>query len=193
MAPLVHLAIAQFKPRKGDRVGNLARLRSVFAQVDRLEPRPTVLCLAESALTGYFLEGAVRDNAVTAGTFAEELDAAFRAAVPDPRPLDVTCGFYEVWNNKLYNSAMCVTLGAGEQRIAHVNRKVFSPTYRLLDEERPVERGRYLRAFDTPWGRAAMLVCEDAWHSLTGSIVALDGAQLILVPTAPPARGAWPK
>src|SRR4029078_698876 len=103
MAPLVHLAIAQFKPRKGDRAGNLARLRQVFAQVDRLEPRPAVLCLAESALTGYFLEGAVRDNAVTAGTFAAELDAAYRAAVPDPRPLDVTCRLYEGWQNNAYN------------------------------------------------------------------------------------------
>jgi NAD+ synthetase len=37
-----------------------------------------------------------------------------------------------------------------------------------------------------------MLVCEDAWHSMAATIVALDGAQLILVPTAPPARGAWP-
>jgi len=193
MAPLVHLAIAQVKPRKGDRAGNLARLRSVFAQVDRLEPRPTVLCLAESALTGYFLEGAVRDNAVTAGTFAAELDAAFRAAVPDPRPLDVTCGFYEVWNNKLYNSAMYVTLGAGEPRIAHVHRKVFLPTYGLFDEERFVERGRDVRAFDTPWGRAAMLVCEDAWHSMTATIAALDGAQILFVCSAPPARGLQPK
>src|SRR5262252_7966097 len=113
MAPLVHLAIAQFKPRKGDRAGNLARLRSVFAQVDHLEPRPTVLCLAESALTGYFLEGAVRDNAVTAGTLAADLDAVYRSAVTSPTPIDVTLGFYEVWNNKLYNSAMYVTLGAG--------------------------------------------------------------------------------
>jgi NAD+ synthetase len=38
-----------------------------------------------------------------------------------------------------------------------------------------------------------MLVCEDAWHSLSGTIAALDGAQLIIVPSAPPARGAWPK
>jgi NAD+ synthetase len=36
-------------------------------------------------------------------------------------------------------------------------------------------------------------VCEDAWHSLSGTIAALDGAQLIIVPSAPPARGAWPK
>jgi NAD+ synthetase len=193
MAPLVHLAIAQFKPRKGDRPANLARLRSVFSQVDRMEPRPTVLCLAESALTGYFLEGAVRDNAVTTGTFAAELDAAYRSAVPDPRPLDVTVGFYEVWNNKLYNSAIYVTLGAGEPRIAHVHRKVFLPTYGLFDEERFVERGRDVRAFDTPWGRAALLVCEDAWHSTTATIAALDGAQILFVCSAPPARGLWPK
>jgi len=193
MAPLVHLAIAQLKPRKGDRPANLARLRSVFAQVDRMEPRPTVLCLAESALTGYFLEGAVRDNAVTAGTFAAELDAVYRAAVPDPRPLDVTLGFYEVWNNKLYNSAIYVTLGAGEPHIAHVHRKVFLPTYGLFDEERFVERGRDVRAFDTPWGRAALLVCEDAWHSTTATIAALDGAQILFVCSAPPARGLWPK
>jgi NAD+ synthase (glutamine-hydrolysing) len=193
MPPLVHLAVAQIKPRKGDYRGNLERLRSVFAQVDRLQPRPQVLCLAESALTGYFLEGGVRDNAVTAGTLAADLDAAYRAAVTSPAPLDLTLGFYEIWNNKLYNSAMYVTLGAGPPRIAHVHRKIFLPTYGLFDEERFVERGRVVRAFDAPWGRAALLVCEDAWHSLTPTIAALDGAQIMFVCAAAPARGLQPK
>src|SRR4051794_17557957 len=52
----VHLALAQLKPRKGDYAGNLARLHSVFSQLDALEPRPSLLCLSETALTGYFLE-----------------------------------------------------------------------------------------------------------------------------------------
>lgn len=193
MPPFVHLALAQLKPRKGEYRENLRRLGAVFAKVDQLEPRPSILCLAESALTGYFLEGGVRDTAVTAGTLAEDLDAAYRAAVASPKPLDVTLGFYEVWNNKLYNSSIYVTLGEGAPRIAHVHRKVFLPTYGLFDEERFVERGRDVRAFDTPWGRAAMLVCEDAWHSMTGTIAALDGAQIVFVCAAPPARGAWPK
>jgi len=193
MPPLVHLALAQIKPRKGDYAGNLDRLRPLFAQLDAMTPRPMILCLAESALTGYFLEGGVRDSAVTAGTLAADLDRTYRAAVTSPRPLDVTIGFYEIWNNKLYNSVMYVTLGAGDPRIHHVHRKVFLPTYGLFDEERFVERGREVRAFDTPWGRAAMLVCEDAWHSMTATIAALDGAQIIFVCAAPPARGAWPK
>jgi NAD+ synthetase len=193
MPPLVHLALAQLKPRKGDYAGNLDRLRPLFAQLDGFTPRPMVLCFAESALTGYFLEGGVRDNALTAGTLAADLDRTYRAAVPSPRPLDITIGFYEIWNNKLYNSVMYVTLGEGDARIRHVHRKVFLPTYGLFDEERFVERGREVRAFDTPWGRAGMLVCEDAWHSMTATIAALDGAQIIFVCAAPPARGAWPK
>jgi NAD+ synthase (glutamine-hydrolysing) len=193
MPPLVHLAVAQVKPRKGDYRGNLERLKAVFAQVDQFSPRPNVLCFAESALTGYFLEGGVRDNAVTAGTLAADLDAVYRSAVTSPAPLDVTLGFYEVWNNKLYNSAMYVTLGTGEPKILHVHRKVFLPTYGLFDEERFVERGLSVRAFEAPWGRAALLVCEDAWHSLMATIAALDGAQIIFVCAAAPARGAQPK
>jgi len=193
MPPFVHLALAQLKPRKGDYKENLRRLGAVFARVDQLEPRPSVLCLAESALTGYFLEGGVRDNAVTAGALAADLDATYRASVASPKRLDVTLGFYEIWNSKLYNSSAYVTLGEGTPRIAHVHRKVFLPTYGLFDEERFVERGRDVRAFETSWGRAAMLVCEDAWHSMSATIAALDGAQIIFVCAAPPARGAWPK
>jgi NAD+ synthetase len=193
MAPLVHVALAQLAPHKADYPANLRRLGQVFAQVDQLEPRPAVLTLAESALTGYFLEGGTRDNALTAGSLARDLDATYRGAVTAPRPLDLVIGFYEIWHNKLYNSSMYVTLGTGEPVIRHVHRKVFLPTYGLFDEERFVERGRAVRAFDTPWGRAAMLVCEDAWHSMSGTIAALDGAQVIFVCAAPPARGVAPK
>ena len=193
MPSFVHLAVAQFKPRKAEFRANLERLGALFAQLDDLDPRPMVLALPESALTGYFLEGGVREQAMTAGTLARELDVTYRSAAKSPRPLDVTLGFYEIWNNKLYNSALYVTLGDGEPQIRHVHRKMFLPTYGLFDEERFVERGTEVRAFDTPWGRAAMLVCEDAWHSMTATIAALDGAQMIFVCSAPPARGPWPQ
>ncbi|HKO17098.1 MAG TPA: NAD+ synthase [Gemmatimonadaceae bacterium] len=196
MAPFVHLAVAQFKPDKANYRGNLAHLRDLFRAIDQLAPRPMVLCLPETALTGYFLEGGVRDEAMTAGTLARDLDASYREATSAARPLDVTLGFYEIWNNKLYNSALYATLGEGSIAdgpiVRHVHRKMFLPTYGLFDEERFVERGVEIRAFDTAWGRAAMLVCEDAWHSMTATIAALDGAQVIFVCSAPPARGPWP-
>ena len=66
----VNLAIVQFKPRKGEYEGNLARLGDIFAQLDALDPRPEVAVLPETALTAYFLEGGVREAAMTAGTLA---------------------------------------------------------------------------------------------------------------------------
>jgi NAD+ synthetase len=189
----VHLAIVQFKPRKGDYKSNLAKLGGVFAQLDALTPRPDVAFLPEAAMSGYFLEGGVRDQAVTAGTLVRDLDAQYRAAVPSQEPMDIGLGFYEIWNNSIYNSALYVTLGGDEPIVRHVHRKVFLPTYGLFDEERFVDRGFEIRAFDTSWGRAAMLVCEDAWHSLSGTIAALDGAQMIFIPSASPARGLQPR
>ena len=189
----MHLAIVQFKPRKGDYKSNLAKLGGIFAQLDALTPRPQVAFLPETAVSGYFLEGGVRDQAVTAGTLVRDLDEQYRAAVPSREPMDIGLGFYEIWNNHIYNSALYVTLGGDSPIVRHVHRKVFLPTYGLFDEERFVDRGFEIRAFDTSWGRAAMLVCEDAWHSLSGTIAALDGAQVIFIPSASPARGLSPR
>ncbi len=189
----IHLVVVQLKPRKGDYAANLARLAGIFSQIDSLEPRTDVAVFAETALTGYFLEGGVRDVALTAGAFARDLQTQYTNAVTTPRPLDVCIGFYEVWNNAFYNSALYVTLGGDKPVITHVHRKLFLPTYGLFDEERFVDRGFEVRAFDTQWGRAAMLICEDAWHSLTGTVAALDGATMLFVVSASPARGVWPR
>jgi NAD+ synthetase len=211
----LHLALAQFKPRKGDYAANLARVRDIFAQAVALDPRPDVLQLPETALTGYFVEGGVRDLAVTGGTLARGLARAYAEVAGDGRPLDVVVGFYELFESTLYNSAMYVTLSGAAPRarvaeregtdsegpgsedsgyvVRHVHRKNFLPTYGLFDEERFVERGHEIRAFDTPWGRAGILVCEDAWHSISGTVAALDGAEVIFISAAAPARGTWPR
>ena len=69
------VALAQLQPRKGDVAANLARLGPLFARADALTPRPDILHFPECALTGYFVEGGVRDLARAANTVAEELDA----------------------------------------------------------------------------------------------------------------------
>jgi NAD+ synthetase len=183
--PLLHIAIAQFRPRKGDVQGNLRRVGEVLAQAAALEPRPHVVQFPETTLSGYFVEGGVRENALT----AEELTAGLTAAYQGP-PIDAVVGFYEKHEGDLHNSLAYVRCGAAAE-IVHIHRKTFLPTYGLFDEERFVERGYSIRAFDAPWGRASMLVCEDAWHSLTGLIAALDGAQVVFVSSASPARGAF--
>ena len=87
---------------------------------------------------------------------AEDLyaDLAGLHAASGAPAFDIVLGFYEVWRTRLYNSALVATLGGGDAGIRHVHRKVFLPTYGVFDEERFVEPGRSVRAFDTRWGRA---------------------------------------
>lgn len=193
MPRLLRLGLAQFRPAKANYTANRAQIAGLLAEAIALDPRPDVLHFPETALTGYFLEGGVRDLAVTAGTLAADLHHDFVRIAPKGVVLDVVIGFYERWRNTLYNSVMYVTLGHAHPVIVHVHRKNFLPTYGLFDEARFVEAGREIRAFDTRWGRAAMLVCEDAWHSITGTIAALDGAEVVFVSSAAPARGPWPR
>jgi NAD+ synthase (glutamine-hydrolysing) len=193
MPHILQLAALQFSPGKGEYEANLSRLGDVFAQLDSLDPRPDVLHLPESALTGYFLEGGVREHARTAGALAEDLQRMYLAATDGSQPIELAIGFYEMWHSTLFNSAMWVRLGGSAPLIRHVHRKNFLPTYGLFDEERFVERGHDIRAFDTPFGRFALLVCEDAWHSLSGMLLALDGATMIFISAAAPARGVYPR
>ena len=187
---MLSLAIAQFRPRKGAYEENLCRLGAVFREAAGWTSPPGLILAPEAALTGYFLEGGVRDLAVPAEKlFADLARIHLESAAP---PMDVALGFYEVYRNRLYNSALYASLGGGGAGIRHVHRKIFLPTYGVFDEERFVESGRSIEAFDTGWGRAVLIVCEDAWHSIVPTIGALDGAQLILVPSASPARGIQP-
>ncbi len=191
------LAIAQLRPTKGDYGANLQKIGGVLAQIAKLDPPADLVVFPETATSGYFVEGGVRDVAVTAGTLFRDLTVEHEAA--GAPPVDVAIGFYEVFQNHFYNSCLYASLGnaspghassgSAAPGIRHVHRKVFLPTYGVFDEERFVDRGREIRAFDTRWGRAAILICEDAWHSLAGTIAALQGAQLVIVPSASPARG----
>ena len=184
--PAVRIALSQFRPSKGEYAENVARIGGVVTQAAQLDPKPDLVVFPETATSGYFVEGGVKELAVTAGTLARDLAAAYQGP-----PIDVTVGFYERFQNHIYNSALYVTLGGKKPDVRHVHRKVFLPTYGVFDEERFVDRGQDgVRSFETSWGgKAAILICEDAWHSLAATVAALEGAQLLIVPSASPARG----
>jgi NAD+ synthase (glutamine-hydrolysing) len=184
---VLRLAIAQVRPQKGAYQENLCRFGALFREVGSWPEPPELVVGPETALTGYFLEGGVRDLAVSADQLFDDLSRQHEEA--GTPPLDVALGFYEVHDNRLYNSGLYATLGGPDAGIRHIHRKIFLPTYGVFDEERFVEAGRSVQAFDTRWGRGALLICEDAWHSFTPMLAALDGAQLIIIPSASPARG----
>ncbi|HEX3549519.1 MAG TPA: nitrilase-related carbon-nitrogen hydrolase [Candidatus Elarobacter sp.] len=182
---LAHLV--QFKPRKGDVAANLAAMRDVFAQL--APSSPDLIVFPEAALTGYFLEGAVYELAVDVAAMAHRVDEQWRA-VAGGRTCDVVVGFYENAQGTFHNSALYVRCGGPDGvHVVHVHRKMFLPTYGVFDEERFLTRGRRLSVFETPFGTAAILICEDAWHAIMPTVAALKGARLLIVPSASPGRG----
>lgn len=181
------VAIIQTKPRKGDRDANVVDLIDAMRQL--LGEAPSLIVLPEAALTGYFLEGGVFELAESAPAFARRLGAAWQTAGATS-PVDVVSGFFENDAGTYYNSALYATLSPqGEAEILHVHRKLFLPTYGVFDEERFHSRGKRIDAFATRFGRAAIMICEDAWHGIVPTIAAVKGARLFLVPSASPGRG----
>lgn len=181
--PPLRVALAQVKPVKGSVAENLDHTRSILAESSA---RADVVLFPEASLSGYFLEGGVAEAARSVEEVAEGL------GIPGPDAADVAIGFYERWRRRLYNSIAYLEPADGRYVVRHVHRKLFLPTYGVFDEARFVEPGTEVRAFDTRFGRFGMLVCEDAWHSLPGTILALGGAELLLVASASPARDFGP-
>ncbi len=177
----IRVALCQVKPKKGDVRGNVAAVRNAVPRGADLAVFP------ETVLSGYFVEGAAREVALA----RHELVTAL-GTPPGDRGCDIALGFYERGRRGVYNGMAYLTPASGRYEIVHVHRKVFLPTYGLFEEGRFVEPGREVRAFDTRFGRMGMLICEDLWHSLTPSILALDGAELLLSGCASPARGFSP-
>jgi NAD+ synthetase len=181
--PPLRVALVQIKPRKADVQGNIDAVRGVVAEQSA---HADLVVFPEACLSGYFLEGGVAEVAVTAERLAELLGP------PPPDAPDLALGFYERWRRRLYNSVAYLTPDDGAWHVVHVHRKMFLPTYGVFDEARFVEPGSEIRPFDTRFGRVGLLVCEEMWHSLPSTILALGGAELIVVASASPARDFGP-
>lgn len=186
----IRVAVAQFEPRKGDVEHNLDRVAEVLHQIVEENVPADVVVFPETILSGYFLEGGVREAARTREHVLTELIRRYQPFAR-PEPLDVVLGFYELWHGKYYNSALYLTLEQEPERclILHTHRKFFLPTYGVFQEKRFVARGRNIEVFRTRFGPATVLICEDVWHSITGAIAALKGAEVFYVIVASPGRG----
>jgi N-carbamoylputrescine amidase len=178
-------AIVQMKPGKGRYRENLGFARDAFAQL--AADAPDLIVFPEAAMTGYFLEGAVFDLARSAPEFAHDLAEQWRSVSSEP--IALVAGFYENDGGTYYNSALYVEADPSSERIVHVHRKMFLPTYGVFDEERFLSRGRHLGVFETRFGKMALLVCEDACHAIVPTLAAVKGARILIVPSASPGRG----
>ena len=66
--------------------------------------------------------------------------------------------------------------------LRHLHRKLYLPNYRIYEERKHYNPGQSMRAFDTGFGRMAILICNDAWQPFLPFIAVQDGAQVLIIP-----------
>ncbi len=176
----ITLAIAQINTRLGDPTHNLDRHLELIQHAKT--SGADLIQFPELSLTGYVLQDLVPSVAMRPTSdnplFKQLLDAS--------EGIDIVVGFVdEDARNRFYISS--AYLSGGE--VKHVHHKVYLPTYGLFDEGRFFAWGDSIRAFDTRFGRAGILICEDFWHASPPYLLWLDGADIMLFTSASPGRG----
>src|SRR2546427_8395878 len=109
------LAIAQIRPTKGEYAANLQRIGGVLAQLAQLEPRVDLLIFPETSTSGYFVEGGVRDVAVTAGTLFLGLSLQHETA--QALPIAVSGGFFEDFPKRVFKPFLLASLCPASPRV----------------------------------------------------------------------------
>jgi len=180
----VKLALAQIKPTLGNLTANLKIHEDYFERA--VSGGAELVIFPELSLTGYYLQDLVPDVG-----FDIERSDLFNKFLRMSDSADMVVGFVEKGSDfRFFNSAAYLSKG----KVVHIHRKLYLPTYGMFDEYRYFSPGDTLRSFETRFGTMGMLICEDMWHPSTFFLLANDGAQLILGPSAGPGRGVrlWP-
>jgi NAD+ synthase (glutamine-hydrolysing) len=177
---ILHLALAQISTKLGDVPSNLEKHLAYIERARRL--KADLIVFPELSLTGYVLQ----DLASAVACRPDPDDRNFRPLLKASRGIDIAVGFVEEdVRNRFYISAAYLSRGD----VVHVHRKVYLPTYGMFDEGRFFALGDRVQAFDTQFGRAGMLICEDFWHASPPYLLWLDGADLFLFMSSSPGRG----
>ena len=180
----MNLALAQIATKLGDVESNLEKHLDYIKQAK--EQKADLIVFPELSLTGYVLQ----DLVATVAHRPVDDDPIFKHLLKASHDLDITVGFVDEDSRHRFFIATAY-LSAG--KVLHVHHKVYLPTYGLFDEGRFFAWGDSIRAFDTRFGRAGLLICEDFWHASPPYLLWLDGADIMLFSSASPGRGLTDK
>lgn len=176
----MNLALAQTTAVLGGVSQNLEKHLALVKQAK--SDGADLLVFPELSLTGYVLQ----DLVPTVAHRPTATDPVFKPLLEASKDIDLLVGFVEEdIRSRFFISAAYLSRG----ETVHVHRKVYLPTYGLFDEGRFFAWGDQVRAFDTRFGRAGVLICEDFWHASPPHLLWLDGADLFLFTSSSPGRG----
>ena len=182
------LALAQIAPVLGDLAQNVAMHQKNLAEAK--SAGADLVIFPELSLTGYQLQ----DLAPEVAMRRNDPRLLALATLTAGGPSAVVSFVESTDDHRLFAAAALLERG----EVRHVARKCYLPTYGLFDERRFLAAGDAIRATRASIGGPSVTgdvgigigVCEDFWHPTLPSILAQDGAELLINVAAGPARGA---
>ena len=177
----VRVAAISFVPVKFDLAGNADRLARAFRSAS--EGAAKIAVAPEGALDGYVV------NEIIAGDADAERMRDVAIPIDDPviqrferlaRELEMCLvfGFAERIGDDVFNCAVFID---HEGRIrGKYHKMLFAEGY---DPSWWFNRlGNGSHAFDTPYGRCGLMICNDRWNPRLARIPVLDGARFLIIP-----------
>lgn len=167
------VAAVQFEPRIGDRASNLVAIERLVRRA--ADGGADIVVLPELADSGYVFRD-VAELASLAEQIPDGATARLLAALCRELSIHVVCGAAESDGEIFYNSAiLCGPEGyLGKYRKLHL----------WNEENRHFAPGNLgLPVFDIGIGKVGIAICYDGWFPEVFRQLALDGAELICIPT----------
>jgi len=156
---------------------NRSNLETALSTINQASETSDVIVFAELSLNGYMLQDKLHEDAWS----LEELALLKEASTS----IDIVIGAALKEDGSFYNSALYFSKG----ELLHTHHKVHLPNYGMFEEARYFKPGHQIKSFETPFGRAAILVCEDLWEVNLLEDLEDEHPEIIYVIAASPARG----
>lgn len=166
------LTLVQNAPRL-----NRSNLEDALLLIKSASATSDVIVFSELSLNGYMLQDKLNEDAWT----LDELNVLKEAS----QNIDIVIGAALKEINGFYNAALYFSEG----EIKHVHHKVHLPNYGMFEEARYFRPGNSIKSFETKYGRAAMLICEDLWEVNLLEDLEDEHPEIIYILAASPARG----
>jgi predicted amidohydrolase len=169
----MRVALAQVDSVLGQTDANIKRAAATVD--DAVDRGADLVVFPELTTSGYSLGNVAQSQAMAVD------DPRLAGLATRARGAGVLIGFPEdvVRGIHVYNSAAYLQGDA----ILHCHRKLYLPTYDVFEERKHFSPGQHMRAYDTPHGRMATLICNDAWQPQLPFLAIQDGAQVLFFPT----------
>jgi predicted amidohydrolase len=185
----IRVASVSVLPDRWDKETNWRRLQELVIQASR-QGGAQLVVTPEGVLDGYVINdvNGEKDNihkqALVKQFFslAEPLDGSYiqqARKLADTLNIFLVMGFLEKAGSLCYNAA--ILLDPDGDVIGHYRKTHFAQGYRINpDFYKP---GNEFPVFNTPFGKVGILICYDRQFPEPARILALKGAQMLLVPS----------